>query len=58
MPADPGAGPGPGPGRRAERHVLILGGTTEARRLAQALAGTPAGPAPGGGAAGPAGAGR
>lgn len=33
MPADP-----PGPGHRPGRpHVLILGGTTEARRLAQAL---------------------
>ncbi|MFD3678771.1 cobalt-precorrin-6A reductase [Streptomyces sp. NPDC058613] len=46
MPADPG--------RPADRHVLILGGTTEARRLAQALAGTPAEPGPGGGAAEPA----
>ncbi|WP_371618574.1 cobalt-precorrin-6A reductase [Streptomyces sp. NBC_00454] len=39
MPADPGpgtgSGSGPGPGRP---HVLILGGTTEARRLAEALA--------------------
>lgn len=33
MPADPA--------RRADRHVLVLGGTTEARRLAQALAGAP-----------------
>ncbi|MFZ3473708.1 cobalt-precorrin-6A reductase [Streptomyces sp. 4.24] len=42
-PADPGGPSGPaGPGRRP--HVLILGGTTEARGLAQALAaaeGTP-----------------
>ncbi|MFD3935026.1 cobalt-precorrin-6A reductase [Streptomyces sp. NPDC058611] len=41
MPADPGC--------HADRHVLILGGTTEARRLAQALAGAPAEPAPGAG---------
>lgn len=39
MPADPG--------RTADRHVLVLGGTTEARHLAQALTGTPADPAPG-----------
>lgn len=44
MPADPGRA-------TAGRHVLVLGGTTEARRLAQALAGAPAEPAPGGGAA-------
>ncbi|MGW6704828.1 cobalt-precorrin-6A reductase [Streptomyces sp. NPDC054956] len=34
MPADPGTGRGRVPGRP---HVLILGGTTEARRLAEAL---------------------
>ncbi|MEU9253484.1 cobalt-precorrin-6A reductase [Streptomyces sp. NPDC048270] len=32
----------PEPGRAPGRHVLILGGTTEARRLAEALAGAPA----------------
>ncbi|MGW1775113.1 cobalt-precorrin-6A reductase [Streptomyces sp. NPDC002104] len=36
MPADPAAGAGP--------HVLILGGTTEARRLAEALAAAPGSP--------------
>ncbi|MFJ4777226.1 cobalt-precorrin-6A reductase [Streptomyces sp. NPDC088762] len=49
----------PAPGRAGSgpaRHVLILGGTTEARRLAEALAGpaAPGGsPGPGAGAAGP-----
>ncbi|WP_327169008.1 cobalt-precorrin-6A reductase [Streptomyces subrutilus] len=33
------------PGRPASRHVLILGGTTEARGLAEALAGAAAAPA-------------
>lgn len=44
MPADPGparpghgAGPDPGPGSGHHPHVLILGGTTEARRLAESL---------------------
>ncbi|MET9467309.1 cobalt-precorrin-6A reductase [Streptomyces sp. NPDC006544] len=39
--AAPGPGPGPGPGRP---HVLVLGGTTEARRLAEALTARPATP--------------
>ncbi|MER7822680.1 cobalt-precorrin-6A reductase [Streptomyces sp. NPDC096097] len=38
MSAEPSAAPGP----RPALHVLILGGTTEARRLAEALAGDPA----------------
>ncbi|MER6447597.1 cobalt-precorrin-6A reductase [Streptomyces venezuelae] len=37
MSAEPSAGPGP----RPARHVLVLGGTTEARRLAEALAPDP-----------------
>ncbi|WP_030766501.1 MULTISPECIES: cobalt-precorrin-6A reductase [unclassified Streptomyces] len=37
MSAEPSAGPGP----RPAHHVLILGGTTEARRLAEALAPDP-----------------
>ncbi|MET9961997.1 cobalt-precorrin-6A reductase [Streptomyces sp. NPDC006326] len=39
---DSSARPGPSAGPGSGRHVLILGGTTEARRLAEALAADPA----------------